>query len=194
MYAMKTFFAIALTAGFTSSVFAQDRLNGLDPYSTQEGISLSLAPMSTSLGGMAIWTNGMVDIINTNRWYDVPNLQKTFNVNQKSLWRVYANVRYRFYPIKNGDYCSLRLRIVIDGTEMNLVGVVFDPLSSDGMQEINQHLNIETLAQLSPGNHIVKIQVLKWGAASSSHIDIFADYNGYSTLIWQKIGVFESPQ
>ena len=43
------------------------------------------------------------------------------------------------------------------------------------------------LVELAPGNHTLNVQVLKWEDAADSHIDVFADLNGYSTLLWHKV-------
>lgn len=146
------------------------------------------ADVTTAVGGMVQWTEGQLDLTRTDVWVDVPRLNPSFHVSARSLWRVYANVRYRFIPQRNGDYCLVRLRLLVDGREVNLVGVVFNPPASEGMEEINQHQNIEAVVELAPGDHRVVAQVLKWQDASSSHIDVYADGNGYSTLVWQKVG------
>ena len=54
-------------------------------------------------------------------------------------------------------------------------------------EEINQHQSIEAVVDLPPGNHTLNVQVLKWQDAADSHIDVFADLNGYSTLLWHKV-------
>jgi hypothetical protein len=141
-----------------------------------------------SPGGMARWTEGQVVLAQTNAWYDVPKLSQKIQVDARSLWRVHANVRYRFIPIQNGDYCSVRLRLLVDGREVNVVGVVFNPPGTAGMEEVNQHQDIEAVVELAPGEHTVGAQALKWQDAASSHIDVFADGNGYGSLVWQKIG------
>lgn len=141
-----------------------------------------------TVAGMAQWKSGMVDIVNLNQWYSVPSLTRSLVVDgTTTLWRIYANVRYRFMPANGGDYCSLRFRILVDGAVSNVVGVVFDPKSSVEMDEVNEHATIETLANLGPGTHTVSVQVLKWDPTPHSHVDIFADMNGYSTLIVQRI-------
>jgi len=145
------------------------------------------ANVNTKAGGMVQWTSGQLDLRQTNFWYDVPTLNQSIRVQTPSLWRVYANVRYRFIPLRNGDYSSVRLRLLVDGREVNLVGVVFHPPGSEGMEEINQHQNIEALVELAPGDHTLNVQVLKWQDAGNSHIDVFADLNGYSTLLWHKV-------
>ena len=145
------------------------------------------AAVNTAYGGMLQWTSGQVTLSSTNVWYDVPNLNTTITVKKQSLWRVSANVRYRYIPINSGDYCSTRFQILVDGKVQNLVGVVFDPSGSGSMDEFNNHANVDALVVLPAGKHTVKVQALKWGAASNSHIDIFADMNGYSNLIWHKV-------
>jgi hypothetical protein len=145
------------------------------------------ANVNTSAGGMVQWTSGKLDLTQTNVWYDVPTLNQTIRVPMRSLWRIHANVRYRFYPLRNGDYSSVRQRLLVDGREVNLVGVVFDPPGAEGMEEINQHQNIEALVELGPGNHSLNVQVLKWQDAANSHIDVYADSNGCCTLLWHKV-------
>ena len=80
------------------------------------------------------------------------------------------------------------LRLLVDGREANVVGVVFNPPGAKGMEEINQHQDVEALVELAPGEHKLNAQVLKWQDAPSSHIDVIADLNGCSSLSWQKIG------
>jgi len=145
------------------------------------------ANVNTSAGGMVQWTSGKLDLNQTNVWYDVPTLNQSIRVQARSLWRVHANVRYRIIPLSNGDYSSVRQRLLVDGREVNLVGVVFNPPGSEGMEEINQHQNIEAVVELAPGDHTLNVQVLKWQDAASSHIDVYADGNGYSTLLWHKV-------
>ena len=43
------------------------------------------------------------------------------------------------------------------------------------------------MVALAPGNYTLNVQVLKWGGAADSHIDVFAHYNGYSPLLWHKV-------
>jgi len=145
------------------------------------------ANVNTSAGGMVQWTSGELDLTQKNVWTDVPTLNQTIRVPARSLWRVHANVRYRFLPLRNGNYSSVRQRLLVDGREANVVGVVFNPPGSEGMEEINQHQNIEAVVELAPGNHTLNVQVLKWEDAADSHIDVFADLNGYSTLLWHKV-------
>jgi hypothetical protein len=141
----------------------------------------------TSAGGMVQWTQGQLVLSQTNVWYDVPTLNQTIRVQSNSLWRVHANVRYRFIPIRNGNYASARLRLLVDDREVNLVGVVFHLSAGQSTEEVNQHQSIEAVVELPPGNHTLNVQVLKWQDAADSHIDVFADLNGYSTLLWHKV-------
>ena len=142
------------------------------------------ANVNTSAGGMVQWASGELDLRQTNAWTDVPTLNQSIRVQSRSLWRVHANVRYRFYPLRNGNYGSVRLRLLVDGKEVNVVGAVFNPPGAEGMEEINQHQNIEAVVELAPGNHTLNVQALKW---EDSHIDVFTDLNGYSTLLWHKV-------
>ena len=114
-------------------------------------------------------------------------MNQTIRVQARSLWRVHANVRYRFLPLRNGIYSSVRQRLLVNGREVNVVGVVFNPPGAEGMGEINQHQDIEAVVELAPGNHTFNVQVLKWEDAADSYIDVFADLNGYSTLLWHKV-------
>lgn len=171
-----------------SSVTLADKVqNVINQESAFSVTGVAPAAFATVGGGMKEWKSGVKVLSDTNVWYNVPQLNTSFNVTTASLWRVHANVRYRFHPIGNGDNCTVRLRILVDGVPRNIVGAVLNLADLNGLEEVNQHLDIEALVQLAAGAHTVSVQVLKWQAAPNSVIDVAADANGYATLLYHKI-------